>query len=215
MVQPDLSSKKPVQGRWLLILTIAACVGVEGSLQLANHLELSPRLRATFYEYGGFWVGLLHHWQPNYTAQPYAMFLSYGFLHSGPVHLVVNMVTLWSLGYAVLARVGVAGFSLLYLGTMIGGAAGYALLASGPSLMVGASGALFGLAGGLLAWDFIDRRADRDSLRPVLATLAILVGLNVVLWWVLAGQLAWQTHLGGLVAGGILAPLIDRHPRML
>lgn len=209
MSQHDLLSEKLVRGRWILILLIAACTGVEGSLQLAVFLDLPPRARATFYEYGGFWVGLLHHWQPNYAVQPYAMFLTYGFLHGGLLHLVVNMITLWSLGSAVLARLGVGGFLLLYLGTMIGGGIGYALLATGPNLMVGASGALFGLAGALLAWGAVDRRAHGESLRPVLSALVLLVALNGVLWWIMAGQLAWQTHLGGLVAGAALALLVD------
>ena len=33
--------------------------------------------------------------------------------------------------------------------------------------------------------------------------------INLVMFWALDGQLAWQTHLGGFVAGWVLALLID------
>jgi len=164
------------------------------------------------YDYAGFWPGLLKGWSPNYPLQPYTMFLTYGFLHGGLVHLTVNMITLWSLGRAVLSRVGPGGFALLYGGAILGGAAGFALLAPDLRPMVGASGALFGLAGGILAWVYVDRYTHHEGLWLVVRAVLMLVGLNVLLWWAMHGQLAWQTHLGGFVAGWILALLIDPRP---
>ena len=60
------------------------------------------------------------------------------------------------LGCAVLGRVGARGFVWLYLATLLGGAAGFALLAPGLRPMVGAWGALFGLVGGILDWSYVD-----------------------------------------------------------
>jgi rhomboid protease GluP len=171
-----------------------------------------PRLRTLAYDYGGFWPGLLSNWKQNYTGQPYAMFLTYGFLHGGLAHLTVNMITLWSLGRVVLDRVGARGFTLLYGSSILGGAAGFALLAPDLRPMVGASGALFGLAGGLLAWAYVDRYTYREGLWPVVRAVLLLAGLNVVLWWAMHGQLAWQTHLGGFVTGWVVALLIDPRP---
>lgn len=198
---------------WVLIVLIITSCSVEAALQLADWQIIGlPRLRAVAYEYGGFWVGLLHSWAPNFPSQPYVMFLTYGFLHGGFLHLVVNMVTLWSLGLAVLDRVGVKGFVMLYGASLFGGAAGFALLASTLAPMVGASGALFGLAGGLLAWGYLDRFTLRETLWPVARVAALLVTLNVVMWWALDGQLAWETHLGGGITGWIAAMLIDPRP---
>ena len=153
---------------WCLIAIIVLCCLVEGALQLADWQGIGPsRLRAQAYENAGFWAGLLQSWTPNYASQPYLMFITYGFLHGGLMHLVVNMVTLWSLGLAVLDRVGARGFILLYGAALLGGAAGFALLASTLAPMVGASGALFGLAGGLLAWGYVDRFTLQEALWPV------------------------------------------------
>ncbi len=213
---PEPDAPEPDAPVWPLIVLIVLCCAVEGLLQLADWSGTGgPRLRSLAYEYGGFWAGLLQSWSPNYPSQPYLMFLTYGFLHGGLLHLVVNMVTLWSLGLAVLERVGIRGFVLLYAATLMGGAAGFALLASTLAPMVGASGALFGLAGGLLAWGYVDRFTLRQALWPVVRAAGLLLTLNVVMWWALDGQLAWETHLGGFLTGWLAALLIDPRPRDL
>lgn len=138
--------------RPLVITLVGICVAIEVALQLADRELIGPlRLRQTVYEFGGFWLGLLDNWRQNYAAQPWAMFVTYSFLHGGFVHLVFNMITLWSLSEPVFKRVGGRGFVVLYVAAIFGGAFGYALLSSGMQPVVGASGALFGLAGGLLA----------------------------------------------------------------
>ena len=197
-----------------LIVLIVVCCAVEGMLQLAARIGVGgPRLRVLAYEYGGFWAGLLQSWTPNYPAQPYAMFVTCGFLHGGLLHLIVNMITLWSLGRAVLDRVGERGFILLYVASLLGGAAGFALIGTTLAPMVGASGALFGLAGGLLAWGYTDRFSFQEALWPIAQAVCLLIAINVVMWWALNGQLAWETHLGGFLAGWFVATLIDPRPR--
>lgn len=204
----------PIRTYWLLTALVVACVAVEGLLLASDYGLLSGgRLRALAYEYFGFWSGLLKNWQPNYTAQPYTMFFTYAFLHAGPVHLIVNMITLWSLGRIVQQRVGTTGFAALYLGSALGGAGGFALLGTQLAPMVGASGALFGLLGGLLAWNYVDRYTFAEGLWPVVRAAAMLLALNLVMWWAMSGQLAWQTHLGGFIAGWVLALLIDPRGR--
>lgn len=196
---------------WLISTLMAVCIGVEGILSLADWgLIQAPRLRLTVYEYAGFWPGLLRGpWQPNYALQPELMFLSYAFLHSGPGHLIVNMVTLWSLGQIVQRRVGTLGFALLYGATVIGGGLGFGLLAQTIQPMVGASGGLFGLVGGILAWDYVDRFITARHLWPVALWIGGLLLLSVVQWWLMNGLLAWQAHLGGFVVGWVVALLLD------
>ena len=203
-----------MRGRAVLWVLLALCVGIEVLLQLSDLGWVgSRRLRGLVYDYGAFWPGLLDNWTPNYAAQPYVMFLSYGLLHGGLSHLAVNMITLWSLGIAVLDRVGGRGFLLVYLGAQVGGGIVFALLAQPVPPMVGASGALFGLAGALLAWNYVDRFTRHEGLWPVANAAFWLVVLNLVLWWAMSGQLAWETHLGGFIAGWIMALLVDPRPQ--
>ena len=187
------------------------CVVIEAVLLLGDYGVIDvTRLRQTAYEFGGFWPGLLAGWQPNYAIQPYAMFFTYAFLHGGLLHLIINMITLWSLGTAVTDRAEIMGFLLIYLASVLGGALVYAALAQAPLPMVGASGALFGLAGALIAWNLLDRIALRESLWPLARVGLLLVLINIVMWWALDGNLAWQTHLGGFVSGALMGWAVAR-----
>lgn len=191
------------------IIVASICILIEFVLQATDYGLLDiPRLRTTAYEFGGFWPGLLRDWLPNYPFQPVAMFLTYGFLHGGFAHLVVNMVTLFSLGDAVAKRVGHIRYALIYAASIIGGAIAFGVLSTGLRPMVGASGALFGLVGALVAWDLADSLGARMPVWHVLRLVGILILLNVVLYWALGGQLAWETHLGGFVAGFLVAFLM-------
>lgn len=209
MDHPCSSSKRAHCWAWFsayraLLLILIICTIIELTLQGADHgLWGAPRWRALTYEYGGFWRGLLGTWQPNYTAQPAVMFATYGFLHGGFIHLLVNMLTLASLGRLVIERVGHLCFAAIYALVLLGGAAGFALLSTAVQPMVGASGALFGLAGIMVAWEYKTRRLAGEALGPVLRVIAVLIAINVVMYWAMEGNLAWETHLGGFITGWV------------
>ena len=197
-------------GLWLLLAIVAGCAGVELTLLAADYGLLDmPRLRQRAYDNGAFRPQLLQNWIPNYPAQPWLMFLTYGFLHGGPLHMAVNMVTLWSLGRIVVGRIGGRGLALLYLGSILGGAVAYGLISDSLRLMVGASGALFGLAGAMVVWLWNDRDLHDGNLRQMWNLLAYLLVINVVMYWALDGQLAWETHLGGFLIGCALGYTLD------
>jgi len=187
-----------------LAVVLVICVTVEMVLQ-GSDLGLwgASRWRGLAYQYGGFWRGLLGNWQPNYAAQPVAMFATYGFLHGGFMHLLVNMITLVSLGRLVVERVGQWRFVLIYALSLLGGAAGFAVLSSAVQPMVGASGALFGLVGAVIGWEYTARRVAHEGIGPVLRVIGLLVLLNAIMYWATDGNLAWETHLGGFVAGWV------------
>lgn len=201
---------KMFPGRWLLLGLIGICTVVEAVQQLASMLGGSAaQVSDRIFEGGAFWPGLLQGAQPLYSGQPWLMFVTYGFLHAGLLHLGLNMLTLWSLGRPVLQRVGTWGFMEIYGSALLGGGLGYGLLANGDMPMVGASGALFGLAGAILTWATMDRSTRGLSLVPIARAAGFLVLINLVLWWAMSGLLAWQTHLGGFIVGAMVA-LIQR-----
>lgn len=184
---------------------ILLCTTVELVLQGADHgLWGSVLWRDLAYQYGAFWPGLLGDWQPNFRFQAVTMFVTHGFLHAGPAHLIGNMVTLAALGQR-LRGIPPRGFLTLYGLSMLGGAAGFALLPHGPSPMVGASGAIFGLAG---VWTVQVARGDSGRLALIVTGL---VGVNLITWALQGGNLAWQAHLGGFVTGFAVAG----YPRLL
>ena len=74
-------------------------------------------------------------------------------------------------------------------------------MTNSTSPMVGASGALFGLAGAWQYWGWSDLRAQSLSGWPVWRTMFALVVLNAAMWFFNGGNLAWETHLGGFIVG--------------
>lgn len=210
------------QSRVLPLLICLICLP-EITLLLADYgLIGSPRWRLLAYQYGAFWAGLLYGWQPNYTAQPGLMFVTYGFLHTGPVHLLGNMLGLGWLGARIIDRWGAGRFIGIYLASLLGGAAGFGVLTQSAAPMIGASGAIFGLAAAWMLGDWQDRRARAaqagatgraalwSTLKPTLGLTLALAGFNLISWLVQSGQLAWETHLGGFLAGLIMALLLRR-----
>ncbi|MCR8726777.1 rhomboid family intramembrane serine protease [Frigidibacter sp. ROC022] len=209
------SSGRPDRLSWILALALAL---PELVLLGADHgLWGAANWRPLAYSFGGFWAGLLHGWQPNFPGQAWTMFVTYGFLHAGPVHLLGNLGALAYLTPSVRWRVGPAGFLAIWIAAWLGGAAMFGLLSRQAAPMVGASGALFGLAGAWVVFVLRERLAAgmpprRTVIRAAGAAL-VLVLLNIADWWMQSGRLAWQTHLGGALAGGLVAAMMGRGRR--
>lgn len=205
------------EGRFWLLGLVAILSMIEAIFWMTDAGLFGPEyrnLRTTALAYGAFWPGLLRDWRPNFPNQPVTMFGTYAVLHVGPIHLAVNMMTLLSLGRAAILRAGSGPFVLIYVASVLGGGAGYGLLAPGYQPMVGASGALFGLAGALIVWEYENRRRLRMKSRPVLQALLLLVGVNVAMYWALDGRVAWQAHMGGMLAGMFAARLVQARPAL-
>ena len=202
---PPRSPVAPRTGGWhapVLLVLLGLCCGVELVLIAADQGWIGSRLwRSLAYQNGAFWAGLLYNWRPNYDAQPWLMFLTYAFLHSGIWHLAGNMMTLMFLGDIAVRRAGRGGMLLIYVVSALGGAAIFGALTNSPQPMVGASGALFGLAGAWLYWDWAGLWAGWRAQWPTLRNILGLILLNVILWITADGPLAWETHLGGFVFG--------------
>ncbi len=132
------------------------------------------------------------------------------FLHFGLLHLGFNMYVLWQLGRLVERLVGNIGLLILYFATGI--AASIASLAWNPDVTsAGASGAVFGVCGGLLG--FIVLRRDsipRVVLMDLKSSLITFVVYNVAFGAVVPA-IDMAAHLGGL-AYGFLCGLVLSQP---
>ena len=214
MDEPNAAQRPPARlltVPLLLAFFVLPCL-IELCLEAADAGWLATtRLRATAYQNGAFWAGLLDNWRPNYRFQPVTMFLSYSFLHAGFWHLAGNMIAFVLLTKLVRPALDGWAFAGLYLASAVGGALAYALLGAAVQPVVGASGALFGLAG---AWKWQDwSRLDSRVVPTVLRDIAVLVLLNAVIWDVEDGSLAWEAHLGGFVTGAALMAALQRWRR--
>lgn len=127
-----------------------------------------------------------------------------------PLHLIFNMYLLYLTGPVVEKLYGRWVFLLLYLVAAAGGSLASFAIGTSPDqrLAVGASGAVFGMFGLLIAAEFIHRPAlDRQS-RGVVGQLVALVILNLVLGFTILGNVDNWAHIGGLVTGLWLGVLL-------
>jgi membrane associated rhomboid family serine protease len=132
-----------------------------------------------------------------------------GFLHFGPVHLLLNMVALWFLRDLELL-LGRTRFAMLYFLSMLGGEAACYLFDDVQTISGGASGAVYGLLGGLVV-AVIRLKRDRHTLMTVLGVLAVNIAFSVSV-----PNISLLAHLGGLIvgaavtAGMVYAPTAQR-----
>lgn len=131
------------------------------------------------------------------------------FLHGSILHILFNMYALWLFGPVLERRFGSLSFGSLYLAAGVAGGVLYQLLGS-DAWAVGASGAIFGLFGALLAASYRQRHTRAGA--AVFGQLLVLLVINLALP-LFVGNIAWQAHLGGLFAGALIAGVWDRLPR--
>ena len=134
---------------------------------------------------------------PNYDAGSLLRVFTAGFAHSESqiTHILFNMYSLFVLGTIIEPMIGKLRFTLLYLLSIFAGGIGVLYLAPWGTSVVGASGAIFGLMGAYLV---LLRALKLDA-----SQMYVLIGINLVIGF-LPG-IAWQAHVGGLIAGGVIA----------
>jgi len=144
----------------------------------------------------------------TYTGEWWRL-LSYSFLHAGLLHIAFNMWCLWDLGALCESLYGTWTFASIYLISAVGG--GLASTGLHPErLSVGASGAIFGLAGALIASFYLGEfTLPRVVIQAQLRSLLFFVGFNIYLG-MLSGPTDNFCHIGGLFAGMFCGALIAR-----
>ncbi len=158
-----------------------------------------------------------------FSAQGIPTLVGSVFLHAGWVHLAGNMVYLAAFGPIIESRLGWVRYGILYVVSGMIGMLAQGLIAPGSTVaVVGASGAIAGVLGAAL---IVARGTKITTAVPALVTIEIAelpAGFLVVVWVVLqvassigqlepgVGSTAWYAHLGGILAGVLLATALRR-----
>lgn len=144
-------------------------------------------------------------------------FVTYMFLHGGPLHLLLNMLCLYMLGPELERFIGSRRFLVLYfLSGILGGAGWLALMYPDAGTCIGASGAIFGVMAGF---------ATLFPRLPLTIYLFFCIPITMLAWVLVTGlalfqlamilqpgptQVAYSAHLAGALAGFGLAWLHRR-----
>jgi len=133
-------------------------------------------------------------------------YFTYSFLHTGPVHLAVNMLALFIFGNNVNDRMGHLGYLAFYLAGGVFAGIGFVVSEPGAGTVVGASGALMAVLGAYLA---LYPRSTITVLILVLGAFEVPSMYLIIIFFLidLVGKFAGPTgvahvaHLSGMVFG--------------
>jgi membrane associated rhomboid family serine protease len=184
--------------RALLIVNIGMFV-VELGAGAGSALGGGPSLR-TLFDLGAM--------QPLAIAQghQYWRLFTAMFLHAGLLHLALNMYGLYLFGTIIEQAFGEIRFLAIYLAAGLMASVASFLFSDPRSVAVGASGAIFGLLGAWVAFNF--RRRGNTFAAANLRMAALLIGLNLFLGFSIRG-IDNFAHLGGLVTGIVAGTLAE------
>jgi len=119
-----------------------------------------------------------------------------GFLHAGIFHIGFNMYLLWILGRQLEPVMGSKRFATVYFTCLLAGSLG-GLVQTTTAVIVGASGAVFGLMAVLAVEQF------RRGYDPFSGGLGGLIIINLVIGFIPSFNIAVGAHIGGLIAGAL------------
>ncbi|MFU0827946.1 MAG: Rhomboid protease GluP [Lachnoclostridium sp.] len=153
-------------------------------------------------------MGALY-WPAVWYHKEYYRLLTYMFLHGGIQHLGNNMIVLFIIGDNMERAVGKWKYLLIYFGSgVLAGLAsmGYNMLNNINTVSIGASGAIFGVVGAM-AYIVVLNKGHLEDL----STRQIILFVIFSLYGGLTSQgVDNAAHIGGLVAGIILAAVLYR-----
>lgn len=118
------------------------------------------------------------------------------FVHAGMWHILMNMLVLYFFGNVLKGIVGIRYFLLVYF---LGGLCGnglFLLLAPLYTIAVGASGAVFAVAGALV----VMRPRQQLYIFPIPVPIPLWLYL-IFAMAIISPGVAWQAHLGGVILG--------------
>jgi rhomboid protease GluP len=149
-------------------------------------------------------------WGPlSLGTQPWRMLAS-NYIHFGILHILLNMWCLWNLGLLAERIFDPWTYVLTYTACGLGGS--LASLWWHPMVIgAGASGAIFGLAGALIAALYLGKLPiPKEAMRGTLKSLLAFAGYNLF-FGAAVGGIDNSAHIGGLVTGLALGALLAGH----
>lgn len=152
------------------------------------------------------WAAL---YAPAIAEGQYWRLLTVILVHANLLHLGVNLLALFNLGSILESGIGRMRYLALFLVSGLAASATSYAFGDPRIPAVGASGAIFGVFGGLLA--YLLRRRHTAAGRSMFNQLLFWLMLNVVIS--LQPGIDWRAHLGGLVAGFLTGFAIEEADR--
>ncbi len=216
MAQADTAMEAPpprysTLGAWLIL---AAMIGVElyiqfGALDPANWSQFRFQMMTEY----GFMDRRFDAWLAGGSSQGLlGMFVTYLFVHSGPLHLAVNGALFLFVAPFLCRYIGAVRLLILFVVCGVAGGIAFGLTndISGP--LVGGSAAIMGMLWAVKFWEFQWIRRSGDTWGRYVLSILFLIALNVMMHRLSNGGVATEAHIGGGLGGILAARLLSRDP---
>ncbi len=186
---------------WLLVIL--------GGVQLISEI-LPPETNAAleyFFSFRNFQGGI-------FNISRFHGVVTHILIHSGWWHVFANGMWIIVIAPRVFPYLGGPRFFAFFFATGIIGAFVHAVLNWGANeLLIGASGSVFGLLGAgayvlVRGGDGVSRPRGRDIVQYVLFIMIVNVGYAILS----PGNVSWEAHAGGFLAGLVLYPFMRQKP---
>ena len=180
-------------------------------------LVLGPSYRQSAVFYFSFApLDLTRPYKEVFFLQKYLMFISYGFIHSNAIHLLINVIALFLLG-KILRKLGKDNLTfLIFFLSILGGATFYYILEpTSPVPLIGANCASFGLLAFVLSEELIKRLRRNRSVNQMVYILLIFIFAHILYFYafsaILPVSIIWQGHLGAFLVGTFIALVCQKN----
>ncbi|MEM0923599.1 MAG: rhomboid family intramembrane serine protease [Pseudomonadota bacterium] len=187
-------SPAPVLVLCALLLTVEAAV----------HSGLWRDARVDLVIHFGFRDRMEGIWPPQ---TPDYRLLSYLAVHGTPRHTAMNVTSLILFGLPLCRRVGAGLFLLMFATSGAAAALFFAAVSPNQGLLIGASGAIYGLIGAGKLWEGVFLAHSGGPWLRYLLSFLFFISLNLLATVVFGWPVAWEVHVAGAGIGGVLALL--------
>ncbi len=157
-------------------------------------------------------AGALHGYSVVVKGELYRL-LSSIFLHSGGMHIVMNMLSLYIVGKMVEKLFSKTAYlSLYFISAFFGSFA--SMYIHVDSAAVGASGAIFGLFGALAGFVFVHKNRMVTQFKAFMKDFGIILLINLGIGFAFP-SIDVSAHVGGLIAGIVGGYVIAKNPKFV
>ncbi|MCH3962594.1 MAG: rhomboid family intramembrane serine protease [Solobacterium sp.] len=146
------------------------------------------------------------YYKPFILAGEWWRFLTVGFVHASVWHLMINIMSLYSLGMALEEGLGRWKFLTILLCSVIGGSA-FLFACQGNTIAVGLSAGLYGL---IAAYIILIYRMGGMRIPRIRNALMSTIVINLLINFM--PGVSWIAHLGGAVTGAVLTGILVKDP---
>ncbi|MDY0008226.1 MAG: rhomboid family intramembrane serine protease [Bdellovibrionales bacterium] len=141
------------------------------------------------------------------------------FLHGGWLHIGVNIGMLMAFGSALERTIGIKRTALIFfLSGALGAGLHFAVMPQDPAPLIGASGGISGLFGGMLILMFRSGLLGGEGYRRLIFLIVLWIGISLAFGFAgmpgTEGKVAWTAHVGGFIAGLALYPFLVREKNL-